>query len=202
MIKRSTWVLLLILLLILVAYFLINNRSQAIPADDTPTAQIIKYLITSEDGILQSLRITDHENASFAMMRNTNNEWVVTYPLTQVADQGLAEAAVTQLSSLRIITTLEEQFSLSEAGFDDPAYTMDLEFPEGIKHQIKVGMLTPINSGYYVRFDNLKTYVVSSAGIDSLANLISSPPIPPTSTPEPTPSPTPTLTGVVSTATP
>ncbi len=71
-------------------------------------------------------------------------------------------------------------------GLDKPAYTIQVTIIGGAQHIIEVGNQTPTGSGYYVRFDEGAISVISKDGIDSLANLISTPPYPATSTPDQT----------------
>jgi hypothetical protein len=198
MIKRPTWILLLLLVLSLVGYLLINNRQKATLAESTPTDLANAYLITSADGALQVLRIMDKQGRNFQMHRDSTGSWQVTLPSQGTADQGLAEAAITQVGALRIITTVDNQLNLSDAGLDTPAYTFEFTFAGDIKHVVQVGGLTPINNGYYVQLDGVNLYVISQAGIDALVNLVTSPPFPATETPTPTLeiSSTPTMLGI------
>jgi hypothetical protein len=202
MIKRPTWILLVILALVLVAYFVIKNRSLATSTEPTPTSLGNNLLITQADGTLQSLHISDNQNRIFQMQRDTSATWIITFPTTGVADQSLAEAAATQVGALRIVTTLDNQLNLGDAGLDSPSYTIELTFASGIKHLIQIGTLTPTNSGYYVRYDAGSLYVISQSGIDALLNLLTAPPFPATATPDPNIAETATLTLEVATPTP
>ena len=199
MIKRTTWVLLFILALVVFAFFVIKNHS-ANSTEATPTLQGSNFLVTQADGPLKSLRISDLQNHSVQIQRDINGMWIVTQPASGTADQSLATAAETQVSALRIVTTLDNQLPLVEAGLNSPAYAIELTFVDGGKHVIQVGMLTPTNSGYYVRFDGGNLYVVSRPGIDALLNLLSSPPFPATETSMPTSAET--ITPAVETAKP
>ena len=60
---------------------------------------------------------------------------------------------------------------------------MELGFVNGTSHKIEVGNVTPTSSGYYVRFDGGKIYVIEKSGIDSVLNLLTAPPFPATATP-------------------
>jgi hypothetical protein len=64
---------------------------------------------------------------------------------------------------------------------------MELGFVNGTSHKIEVGNLSPTGSGYYVRFDGEKIYVIEKSGIDAILNLLTAPPFPATATPVPTP---------------
>lgn len=186
MIKRPTWILLVILALVVVAYFIVKNRGSITSSQPTPTAQGNNFLVTQADGTLQVLRITGTQNHIFQMQRDTGGAWVVIQPTSGTADQSLAAAAETQVGALRIVATLDKQLNLADAGLDSPSYTIELTFSGGLKHIIQVGTLTPTSSGYYVRFDAGNLYVVSQAGIDALLNLLTAPPFPATVTPLPT----------------
>ena len=202
MIKRPTWILLVILGLVVVAYFVIKNRSSATSIQPTPTALGNNFLVTQSDGTLQILRIYDKQNHIVQMQRDIGGTWIVTLPTPGTADQALAEAAETQVGALRIVTALDNQLNLVDAGLDSPAYTIELTFVSGLKHVIQVGTLTPTNSGYYVLYDAGNLYVVSQSGIDALLNLLTAPPFPATETPLPTIEETATPTLEVVTPTP
>jgi hypothetical protein len=189
MVKRSTWVLLAILALVVGAYFIFKQgASQNNTITPTPTAET--YLITQSDGDLQFIHIVNNEGKTFQMQRDMSKAWVITAPSTGSADMALAGAAETQVGALRIITTLESPPAPDAIGLVNPANTIELGFVNGAIHKIEVGTQTPTASGYYVRFDNGKIYVVSQAGIDALLKLLASPPFPATETPEPTSEPT------------
>jgi hypothetical protein len=202
MIKRPTWILLIVLGLVLVAYFVIKSHPLATSIQATPTALGNNFLVTQSDGTLQILRIYDQQNHVVQMQRDTSGTWIVTLPTPGTADQALAGAAETQVGSLRIVTTLDNQLNLADAGLDSPAYTIELTFISGLKHVVQVGTLTPTNSGYYVRYDEGNLYVVSQSGIDALLNLLTAPPFPATETLLPTIEDTVTPTLEVVTPTP
>jgi hypothetical protein len=186
MIKRSTWILLAILALVVGAYFLIKNQPNK-RKTLTPTATGNSFLITQAQGVLQSLRISDNKGNKFQMQRDLSKSWVITAPSSGVADQGLASAAETQVGALSIITLLQTPPDPNVVGLAVPAYTIDLGFVNGSSHKIEVGILSPTGSGYYVRFDGGKIYVIEKSGIDAILNLLTAPPFPATATPVPTP---------------
>jgi hypothetical protein len=195
MIKRPTWIILLVLALVIGAYFLIKNRPASIP-EETPTAATSAFVFSETDGLLKNLRIYDRNGNIFQMQRSENNAWIVILPNPGGTDQGLAGAAEAQVGALRIITLLETPPSLSDIGLIDPMYIIEFGFDGNVTHTLTVGDLTPTNSGYYAQFDDKNVYVISQAGIDSLINLLTSPPYLATSTPtmEPVLSPTPDMT--------
>jgi len=202
MIKRSTWMLLVVLALVIVAYYVIKRQPSGTSTQATSTALGSNFLVTKADGTLQILRISDKQNRTVQMQRDTSGAWIVTLPTQGTADQSLAGAAETQAGALRIVTTLDNSLSLKDAGLEFPSYTIELTFDSGTKHFIQVGNLTPTNSGYYVRYDSGILYIVAQSGIDALLNLLTAPPFTTTDTPIPTIEQTPTLTLEVATPTP
>jgi hypothetical protein len=184
MVKRSTWILLVILALVFGAYFLIKSHPLE-SAQPTPTVTGSTFLVTQVDGVLQSLQIYNNKGNSFQMQRDLSKIWVITAPTSGTADQGLAGAAETQVGALRIVTVLETPPDLGAIGLAAPAYTMKFGFVSGTSHKIEVGNMTPTSSGYYTRYDGGKIYVISQSGIDALLKLLTAPPYPPTETPTP-----------------
>ena len=190
MVKRSTWIVLAILALAVGVYFLLKNQPlKAKTISPTPTGG--SYLITKADGVLQSLYISDNKGNTFKMQRDLSKSWVITAPTSGAADQGLASAAETQVGALSIITILNSPPALSAVGLAVPVHTMELGFVSGTSHKIEIGDLTPTGSGYYVRFDGGKIYVIEKSGLDAVLNLLTAPPFPATATPDTTSTPTP-----------
>ena len=185
MVKRPTWILLVLLVLVVGAYLLIKTHPIK-NTEPTPIPSANGYLVTPSDGVLQNLQIHDKKGQTFQMQRDLSKTWVITAPTSTVADQALAGEAETQVGALRIITRLESPPDPSAIGLDAPSYTMELGFISAKNHKLEVGNLTPTSSGYYVRFDDGKIYVISQSGIDALVNLLTAPPYPATETPSPT----------------
>jgi hypothetical protein len=151
----------------------------------TPTAAKTAYLFTQGQGVLQSLRISDSKGNNFQMQRDLSKAWVITVPASGAADQGLAGAAETQVGALSIVTTLGTPPDLQALGLLAPAYSIEVGFVSGASHKLEVGIMTPTSSGYYIRLDNGKIYVIANSGIDALLNLLTAPPFPATATPVP-----------------
>jgi hypothetical protein len=185
MIKRPTWILLILLVIAISAFFLVKSHP-SVSTDPTPTAPGKNFLIPDTDGTLISLRIQDNQGNIVQMQRDPGVTWVMVLPTQGAADQALAGAAETQVGALLIVATLDTNPDLKTIGLEPPNQTIELSFSSGTKYEIEVGSATSINSGYYVRLDQGNVYVVSTSGIDSLLNLLTSPPYPPTDTPTPT----------------
>jgi hypothetical protein len=191
MIKRPTWIVLVLLVLALGGYFFLKSHPQKSSAA-TPTAVGTTFLFPSGGPKLKSIRISDQHNNVSMIARDNNGNWNVNLPIPAPADQASAEAAETQVGALSIVTKLDTSPAQSAMGLDTPADVIKLVYLDGTQHTIEVGNKTPTSSGYYVRLDNSKLYVISVDGIDPLLQLLANPPYVPTATPiPPTDTPTP-----------
>ncbi len=188
MIRRNTWILIILLLALVGVVFYINRQKSVTIASATPTAGTT-YLFTAQEGLPSDIKIVSSSGTSVEFARDTSSKWVVKAPTSAPADQSAAEAAATQITSLQIVGDI--QIGLDVVGLDNPAYTLTLTFTGGKIHTLKIGSETPIQSGYYTQLDGGKIQVVDKQGLDSLLNLVGNPPYVPTATPAVTDTPTP-----------
>jgi hypothetical protein len=188
LIRRPTWVLLGVMVLVVGAFFVLKKYPLK-TGEPTPTATAVAYLITQAEGNLQSLQITDAQGNRVRMQRDPSGKWILTAPRNGEADQSEAGAAQIQVGALRIIAALDTPPDPSATLLAKPSATIEVTFDTGREHKIEVGGPTPTSSGYYVRLDGSKIYVVSQNGIDALMNLLKSPPYPATPTPAVTDTP-------------
>ena len=192
---------LLLAVLIGFAYYL--NREKGITADTTPTSEKATSVFPATLGTVSSIEINSIEGDAqrVRIARNEQNVWAIEKPTATEADQGLAEAAATQVSALKVISQIKGNPNIF--GLDNPTYIITIEFAGGTpalaggakeKHTLEIGDSTPTNSGYYVRLDKDKMMITDLSGIDSLLQLGMFPPylntptptpIPPTETPVP-----------------
>ena len=198
MIRKETWIVLVLLVAVLgFAYYL--NQQKAVSAAEATATPGPSDLFDPGDGIVVSLEIAPSAGATVSIARNSENAWAVELPTPAEADQGQAEAAATQLTSLTVVAAVEGSPEIF--GVDEPSYVITVKFAGGKTHMLEVGDSTPTNSGYYVRVDEGKIVIVGLSGIDSLTNLVAFPPYLSTPTPSALP-PTETATPPAQTSTP
>lgn len=192
MIRGSTVVYIVLLLLLVGAYYYLNNREQ--PADIELTVTVEpglevgqEYLFTAEEGTPSSLRIESKSGETVEIARGEDNAWALTQPIEAKAEQGAAEAAATQVTTMRIIDTVPD-VDPKIVGLEDPEYVLTVKFTGGGERTVDVGVITPTESGYYVRDAAGKVVIVSRSAIDALLGLLTNPPYLATLTPAP-PSP-------------
>jgi hypothetical protein len=192
MIRGSTVVYIILLLLLVGAYYYLNNRAQPAEIELTvtvePGAEVGEaYLITAEEGTPSSIRIESKSGETVEIARGEDNAWALTQPIEAKAEQGAAEAAATQVTTMRIIDTVPD-VDPNIVGLEDPVYVLTVKFTGGGERTVDVGVITPTESGYYVRDAAGKIVIVSRSAIDALLGLLTNPPYLETLTPAP-PSP-------------
>jgi len=195
--RRPTVVYLVLLLALAGVYYYLNNRAE--PADILvtvgPTAEI-SYLFTAEDGTPTSIHIESKAGDVAEVARGVDNAWALILPVAAKADQASAEAAASQVTTMRILETIP-QIDLEIVGLKTPEYVLTIKFTSGVERKAEIGVVTPSESGYYVRADD-RIVIVGRSSVDSLLGLLTNPPYLET----PTPSLTPTLTAIPATASP
>ena len=187
--NASTWITVLIFIGLVVAAIYLNRKKETVATEATPVSGPSYLFSVSVEGNPTSIEIAPAEGEAVKLLRNSENIWALELPREAEADQGLAEAAATQLSALEILSEVDSDPAIF--GLDTPSHVISLEFANGKKHTLEVGDSTPTNSGYYVRLDKDKMMIVDLSGIDSLVQLAVAPPYLPTPTLEVTVTPTP-----------
>lgn len=181
--KAGTWITVLIFIGLIGAAVYLNRQKDTAEVEVTPASEPSYLFSTASDGNPTSIEIKPAEGGeTVRIARNAENAWALEVPVEAEADQGLSEAAATQISALEILDPIDADPAIF--GLDNPAYVITLEFDGGKKHTLEVGDSTPTSKGYYVRIDSDKMMIVDLSGIDSLLQLAAFPPYLVTATPE------------------
>ena len=184
--RTGTWVAILILAALIAFAVYLNKQKESAPAEETPTVEPVA-LFAATEGSPSSIEVAPAEGEAVKIARNAENAWAIVLPNEVEADQGLSEAAASQVSALQVISPVEGEASIF--GLENPAYTITVEFATGTKHTLEIGDATPTNSGYYIRLDNTRMLITDLSGIDALLQLQAFPPILVTPAPEVAPTP-------------
>lgn len=184
MIRRSTVVYIILLFILAGVYYYLSNREQPAEIELTvePGAEVSEeYLFTIEEGTPTSIRIESRSGETVEVARGEDNAWALTQPKEAKADQGAAEAAASQVATMRILDTVPD-VDPGIVGLQDPEYMLTIEFTSGGERTVDIGVITPSESGYYVR-DRERVVIVSKSAIDALLGLLTNPPYLETPTP-------------------
>jgi uncharacterized protein DUF4340 len=189
MIRRTTVVYIVLFLALAGAYYYLNHREK--PADiavtSEPTSEI-SYLFTAQDGTPSSIRIESKAGQAVEIARGADNAWALTRPTSAKADQAAAEAAASQISTMSVLDTVPN-VDPKIVGLETPEYVLTVKFTNGVERTVDIGVVTPTESGYYVRNAQDKVVIVSKSAIDALLELLNNPPYSETLTPSPAPPP-------------
>lgn len=183
--RQSTVIYLVLFLVLIGAYYYLNNREE--PADIAltlePTTEV-SYLFTAEDGLPTSIRIESKAGDTVEVARNPENAWALILPREATADQASAEAAASQVTTMQILDRLPD-IDPEIIGLTDPDYNILVKFTSGVERNVKIGVITPTESGYYVQSNDGETVIVSKSSVDALLGLLNNPPYLETPTPSP-----------------
>src|SRR5512136_94392 len=142
MIKRNTWILLVVLVILVAGYLIWKHRPAGTEATETPTpttAEETSFLFSNQDGTPTSIRVDDEGGNSVQLERDSVGVWTLVLPRRGPADLALASAAETQVMSMAIVTALEASPEGSVIGLASPAYVITVTFDSGARHTIEVG---------------------------------------------------------------
>ena len=185
--RRSTLVYVLLFVIATVVYIVLNNRTKSGTDEElsTPVAtEEISFLFDAADGVPTSIRIESKAGEIVEVARNADSAWAVILPIEAAADQGYAEAAASQVTTMLVQNRIQN-VDLEVMGLNDPEYVLIVRFTSGVERKAEVGVITPSESGYYVRNDAGETLIVSRDAVDVLLGLLTNPPYAPTETPLP-----------------
>ncbi|MBE0672284.1 MAG: DUF4340 domain-containing protein [Anaerolineales bacterium] len=178
--RAGTWLAVLLLaVLIGGAYYINKNKEASAEAEATATTEPV--FIFGTDSTVSSIEVKPSDGEAVKVTRGEDGVWALELPFETEANQGLVEAAASQVTALKIISEIDADPSIF--GFDTPAYLITIEFADGKTSKLEIGDATPTNSGYYVRVDGKKMAIVGLSSIDALTNLSFSPPYLNTPTP-------------------
>lgn len=186
MIRTSTVVYIVLLLALVGAYFYLKNRPQSADIEVTvePSSEAMQaYLFPAEEGTPTSIQIESKTGQNVLVTRDGENGWMLTQPVEAQADQAAAEAAASQVTAMRIVDTVPD-VDPKIVGLEEPGYILTVKFTSGGERTVEVGVITPTESGYYVRDVEGEVVIVSRDAIDPLIGLLDNPPYLETPTPD------------------
>lgn len=196
MIRRQTWILLIIFAaLIGLALYLQKNPLQnqaSLTPSPTRQAAMVAGWSTSE---ITRIEFTDDQGGKISLDQAANGGWVLR-PDSAPVDLGKVEELRTQILDTTSLSSLDSGISLDAIGLVKPVKTITLYGADNKKTTLKIGNLTPTQSGYYVIVDNQSPVVASRYAMDAIfesltkERLLNYTPTPvATSPPEETPTP-------------
>ena len=188
--SRSTIISIILFVVLAAAYYYLRNQSQA-EGDVLITpepSQKVEYLFSPVDGTPTKINVQSNTGESVQLERDADNAWALTLPTKTAADPTIAEALASQITTIQIMDHVPD-VEADVVGLSAPNYTVVIEFSKAnLQRKLDIGVVTPTETGYYVRDTSGEIVIVSRSSIEALINLLLTPPYLETPTPSLVPS--------------
>lgn len=184
MIRRNTWIVLLLFVVVAALAFYLQQNKPEENALATPTAVPAFLLDVSESSIV-GLTVQSADGKQLRLERLSSGEWSLIEPAAEATDTNTAQAAVVQLATVKVVSSPGSLPGLDALNLATATYKILLDLLDGSQIVIDVGKETPTGSGYYVLVSNSNQVVVAGkSGLDAVIQLLDNPPALATATPE------------------
>jgi hypothetical protein len=178
MIRRSTWVVLLIFALLVAGmYGWQRYQGNKAVAQPTPTFGPADMRPFSPGGTIVFLHVDEAGSKTVEVIRDSQGKWSLSVPGGQEADTAAIDSVVTQLESLAPARLLDQPPGLEAMGLDKPVYHLVVKTDSGEQVTADVGGLAPTQTGYYVKVNDNTFYVIDKGSVDAIVSLAANPPV-------------------------
>jgi hypothetical protein len=171
MIRRSTLVVLGVFI-VAVAALLILQRvpNSPIKPAQTPTATTMPKLLSgwNEKDIIEVV-LTRAVGGKTDLVKNPDGSWI--NKQAGPVPTGISEQLLSELLATNIMTELPLDTSLKDLFLENPGQTMVLTSQDGRKATIRVGGVTPTQSGYYVKVNDDAPVIVGKTTLEGIFSL-------------------------------
>jgi hypothetical protein len=200
MIRRTTVVYITILLAVVAIFLYRSFRKPPVGIEATPEPTTeVSYLFPAEAGTPTSISIKAKSGETVELARNAENTWALKQPIEADAEQGSAEAAASQVLTMRVLERIAK-IDPELVGLREPEHILTVKFNDGTERTVHIGVVTPTESGYYSQDSSGgEVVIISKSSVDALLGLLIAPPYLETPTPSPVPLETGTATEVAPT---
>jgi hypothetical protein len=179
MVRRSTGILFVVFVVLLLGVLFWQQTKQSEESKITPTA-VQEYLFDF-DAEITNLIIESPDGKVVEMARDKDGQWALLQPENEDVDISRAETTSTQLMVLRVLAKFDQEVpEKSAVGLDKPSYVITFTLNDGSNIVVHIGDATPTDSGFYVNVDGRGVFVVEKYGLQTILDLVESPPIMPT----------------------
>jgi len=172
MIRRSTWIV-LVVFLGLVGFSIWWTRAKPIQEESEipPTAEAVWQVLEAD---VAGLRVEDlEERRALEVRRDPNSLWVLVEPQSGIADASRIERVITWLASPRPSFSIPEAEDLAPYGLDQPRVRVILLMKDGNTRYFNVGKDVPTGNSVYVQFaGRAGAFLLDKFGMDDVLNLL------------------------------
>lgn len=178
MIRKSTWIVVLIFAALLASVFLWQRVQDQKAAQATPTSEAVAeaQFMFDIEGEIASLRIERVGDQSVELLRDENGQWMLSGSPNQAIDGAEMDGIAGQLAALPLVSTLQNLPQLQDLGLDPPSYRILVVLRDGSQLVASVGKATPTGSGYYVLTSDRRIYIANEFSLQPILDLVDNPP--------------------------
>lgn len=184
MVRKQTWILLIIFALLLgVTFYLQKNplpKNEALTPSTTSSRRLLQGWESSD---ITWMELKESQGNTIQIMQNDLGNWVLGNETKDQVDIGKAEQLRTEIAEMRAIATLPENYHLDAVGLNAPSRTLTIRDAQGKQITINIGSSDPTDSGYYVQLASQAPVVIDKWALDGILDLFTN--ALPTPTPEP-----------------
>lgn len=170
MIKRSTWITLIVFVaLLLFAWYWSGSRTEETVVP-TPGPDALWQLLTAE---FDSFTVEDLVTSErLQLQRDPEFGWVLVGPIEGPANAGQVEQAVSWLANPVPTRILTPGGNLRQYGLEQPRYRITVRFESDGERQLEVGTDAPTGNSTYIQVPGDESvYIVNRFSLESVINL-------------------------------
>ena len=176
MVRRTTWIVLVIFLGLLAFSFYWQNRNKNNQVEVTPSP-VVESLLEIKSDEIANIQIEDERGGAVEIKHVEGNGWILVVPKSEATDSNAVDGIVNQFISSHVISTIDPAPPDDATGLKNPEYQINLRLKDGRQMIINVGIQTATGSGYYIIMDDGFVKVVDKFGLEAVTNLIYQPPV-------------------------
>ena len=188
MIRKTTWIIVLIFAVLLAAVFLWQRSQDETAAEATPDASesvaVEEYLFEVEVEI-SGLRIEQVGDKAVDLVKDETGQWALAGASASTLDSAAMDSVIGGLAVMAVVSRLQDPPELEALGLNPPSYRMLVTMKNGDQLIASVGKVTPTGSGYYALSGDRRVLIVSEYSLQSVLDLVDNPPYLPTPYPLP-----------------
>ncbi len=171
MVKKSTWVIIIVFLVLVVAMLLIEKYPVG-PFLGDPTSTPQPAIIESID-YSQVKKIQIAGDTGKVELENTDGTWIVSGEKEINASPEKVDELIYILENLDSKASLDPETPMETLGLVNPNQVIILETRDGSTYTIRIGSETPTGSGYYAQLNDGAPQIISTYAGTSLARFSS-----------------------------
>ncbi len=171
--RRPTWIMLglLAVALLVLAFFEWTPQGKQISQTPTPTSPPTLLSGWDAERIVR-IQIQQSGQSEFVLSRPSGGLWVAENESSAI-NQETVSFLLNSITSASIRSSLSNDLAQDVTGLAEPILFLSLQDTFGAKVEIKIGLQTPISSGYYVQVNSDSPVVAGKYEIEDVLSISS-----------------------------